>query len=77
MDQGKLLGMQMNKATMQIITRKLTGFLVMKVELNVMIRRNKKKQKKKKVKKKAILVRYPMEWTVGLRENILTLTLYR
>ena len=35
MDQGKLLGMQMSKATMQIITRKLTGFLVMKVELRM------------------------------------------
>ena len=35
MDQGKLRGMQMNKATMQIITRKLTGYLVMKVELRM------------------------------------------
>ena len=35
MDQGKLRGMQMNKATMQIITRKLAGFLVMKVELRM------------------------------------------
>ena len=35
-DQGKLRGMQMNtEATMQIITRKLTGFLVMKVELRM------------------------------------------
>ena len=35
MDQGKLRGMQMKKATMQIITRKLTGFLVIKVELRM------------------------------------------
>ena len=36
-DQGKLRGMQMNKVTMQIITRKLTGYLVMKVELRMIL----------------------------------------
>ena len=33
--QGKLRGMKMNKATMQIITRKFTGYLVTKVELRM------------------------------------------
>ena len=37
-----------------------------------MVQRNKKKQRKEKVKK-LIPVRHPMEWTVVLRENNLTL----